>query len=444
MDDEFEFEVTDLRTGRRVEHTVPLLPSRPPASGRADVPPEQTGARVVAPGWLRERWANRRTLGAVGTLAALIVIAALVLATVPNSQATLRALLHLPTPGTSAAVGAGTFYATRTVPWGRLLSDGQQLAPLRDPDGADLFQFNLTRGTHMLRYDAPPFPSLTCRVSVPASPHDTCPLASGPVLIRGSVPGAMAERTLDMGVSLDRLPHDEQVLLVKAAGSALSQQVGMTQGLAGDHYLASDGTVASAPGPFHGALVYTLNLDTNRIAPNMPPKCVTLCEFGVYGPAQGYWPVKAHVTVSWRYTFADGATATSLGVPQAVASSDILVALQVMWKGQWQVTLATRGEALCGFAFSAVSAVGGSASGIVGQPTSGMATGGQNLADGCFIDLSSGPEGGGTYLLYRFGLLLAVNAPARQWFPTLPQANAHEQALAHQMAQPLYPWQLSP
>jgi hypothetical protein len=281
---------------------------------------------------------------------------------------------------------------------------------------------------------------LTCRVSVPANPHDTCPLTNGPVLIGGTAPGAMAERTLDMGTSLDELPPDQQLMLTKVAGGALSSAVGTAQGLVGDHYLADDGTVASAAEPLQATLLYTLNLDANRASPSTPPQCVTFSDFGDTGPDQGYWPIEAHVVVSWRYTFADGSTATAPGIGQAVAPSDTLIELDVTWNGQWQVTLAPQADSLCQFAMEAFANSDRATAGTGVQQTASSATSGTNPADGCFIALSTADatgaiQGPAAYMLYRFGLLLTVNTQARQLFPMLPQANAHEQALAQQMGQ---------
>jgi len=44
------------------------------------------------------------------------------------------------------------------------------------------------------------------------------------------------------------------------------------------------------------------------------------------------------------------------------------------------------------------------------------------------------PSGPVALVLYRAGVLLAVNDLARKWYPMLPQASAHERALASAVA----------
>jgi len=43
------------------------------------------------------------------------------------------------------------------------------------------------------------------------------------------------------------------------------------------------------------------------------------------------------------------------------------------------------------------------------------------------------PATKGAYFLYRFGVLLAVNNQAHQYFPDLPLADAYEQGIAQQI-----------
>ncbi len=46
-------------------------------------------------------------------------------------------------------------------------------------------------------------------------------------------------------------------------------------------------------------------------------------------------------------------------------------------------------------------------------------------------------------VLYRAGVLLAVNDQAHTWFPTLPLASAHERALAQAVAPAVFPTALA-
>jgi hypothetical protein len=46
-------------------------------------------------------------------------------------------------------------------------------------------------------------------------------------------------------------------------------------------------------------------------------------------------------------------------------------------------------------------------------------------------------------VLYRAGVLLAINDQAHTWFPTLPVATAHERALAQAVTPAVFPTALA-
>jgi hypothetical protein len=437
MDDEFEVEVTDLRTGQRVEQPAPAptsASSQPAADEDGKTLDVEAGARPAAPAqaskpWLSQ-WASPRARGALVALSAVLLVGVVVLASVPNSRATLNTLLHVPTPTPTAALDpyAGTFFATQTAPWGVLFADGKPAQTVATQPGPWTLSFTLPRGRHTLEYRAAPFPTLMCVVSVPADPSDTCPLTTDTQL-GPQVP--VGERIVDMGVTLDRLPQDQWQMLVSAVELAVATTTKSTTGEVGDHYLATDGRVQVAQTAFQATLVYTLNQDANRVAPNVPPECATLCNLDGGGPDPTAWGVEAHVVVSWRYAFADGQTGDGPGLPGTPA--DILVGVDVSWNGAWLAALPDQGYLLCGLATAVV----------VGSNNASMRAGDDpNVADGCFVGLtttdSNGtPVAGEAQLLYRFGAVLAVNAQAHQEFPALPLTSAHERALAQQMAQAL-------
>src|SRR5258707_1349735 len=174
MDDDFELEVTDLRTGRTLPAATDSASASPPAAGAfhwVGAPPLGTAWK---PAGARPPSGTRRLRAAVVVAAALLVTV-LLLGSVPDSRTSLGALLHLPTPTPTAplAFGADQFSAVNGVPWGVLRSDGKQVA-LSQAQTA--FVFSLPRGRHTLEYRAEPFPVLRCVVSVPQAASDTCPL----------------------------------------------------------------------------------------------------------------------------------------------------------------------------------------------------------------------------------------------------------------------------
>src|SRR5258706_12575551 len=174
MDDDFELEVTDLRTGRTLSHATNSASASPPA-----VPAENVRqAELLGTAW--RPWGPRppsgaRRLGAAMVVAAVRLVTVLLLGNVPASRTSLGALLHLPTPTPTAplAFGADQFSAGNGVPWGVLRSDGKQVA-LSQAQTA--FVFSLPRGRHTLESRGEPFSALRCVVCVPLSLLGTCPL----------------------------------------------------------------------------------------------------------------------------------------------------------------------------------------------------------------------------------------------------------------------------
>jgi hypothetical protein len=459
VDDEFEVEVTDLRTGQRVEQPAPV-PTVVPQQQAGDEDDEALYADADAqpnmlpsmlPRWaqrlratqLARQWTSPRARSALVALAAVLLVGVVVLASVPNSRATLGTLLRVPTPTPTATLDplAGTFFAAQTVPWGQLRADGQPVQTIPTNIGPRSVSFSLPRGRHTLAYDAAPFPMLRCVVSVPADLHDTCPMADPSLIESQGVPAG--ERVLDMQAAFDRLPQDQQLALLKVAESAITDPTNMASGDAGDHYVAADGSVRVASEPFQATLVYTPNLDDNRATPNLPPQCVTLCDLNGGGPDQTAWTIEAHIIVSWLYTFADGQTVRGPGFASgfALMPSDTLVALDMTWNGSWHAQLVDQGGQLCGLTMQALANSGAT----VGTNSTSMRGGGDaNQADGCFVgedttNSNGTPVAAEAQLLYRFGAVLAVNAQAHQEFPALPTANAHEQMLTQQMAQETSP-----
>jgi hypothetical protein len=257
------------------------------------------------------------------------------------------------------------------------------------PQGA---AFHLARGRHTLKYRADPFPTLACRVSVPASRDDTCPLAQGPYSdFSWIVPDAPATRLLDLQAKIDRLPT-----------ASVEQYDGVS--------------------------------------------CVTLCTAtGIFAAssAQG-WAVLAPVTLTWRYTTPAGHVVLADGPALPIGEAPYnVIWLRVGWsQGDWQTPTAVFGASetdpvICPTGAHALNVVQLlSTEGRDYQwPVVASTTEVGCLYAGSKVDsVSSNPVGPMALVLYRAGALIAVNRQAHQIFPTLPVASDHERILATAVA----------
>jgi hypothetical protein len=227
--------------------------------------------------------------------------------------------------------------------------------------------------------------------------------------------------------------------------------------LAGERYMAADGSLAVASGPRTAAPVYTLNEDPARAAAALPQTdggafCATLCVFAPTAspPTDADphdWLIKAHVVFGWRYATADGQPAGEFTEPAtADAPLDDLITLGVQWDGGWRA--AFRGVqasdllcALVGNFAAVVLPAGEGGPGLVGPslyapPPPLVRAEGCELAYAPAVVGAAPTPSSAAIVLYRFGVLLAANDVARAAFPFLPAADADEQALA-QAIQPI-------
>jgi hypothetical protein len=474
-----------LAAGRAVASTT--QPVRTPAAGEQDLELEVTdlpsraslASGLVASAWrapvrltralqrtavqqaraaLPRQWVRRRLIGAAVAGGALLLTLVIVLNVPVSGQSLLGVVLHLfpTTPPTPAlAPGEDTFFAQSTVPWGRLLVDGRRLAPAEIIEAAQPLTFELPRGTHTLEYQAAPFPTLRCQVSVPSTPADTCPLVDPS---QSNPDFTSAARILDFRAVPDRLPSNQLAALVQAANAVVSAQPTSTAVLPGERYVAADSSLAVATTPLVATLTVAINEDpSNSTASGTGTPCATLCIADPSGQGSGAasepaaWVVWAHVVLSWRYSTTGGQVlipsapaAPAPSVETAIVPEDPSVALEVLWDGHWAVTLSATGVAdLHAMACQYAGTLFESLMAATSQPSetgwSGEVLAASVPAAGCLARLQptrgdGTPVGTPAYVLYRFGVVLAANARARAFFPDLPVADAYEQALASRIA----------
>jgi hypothetical protein len=334
------------------------------------------------------------------------------------------------------------------VPWGQLVIDGKPGPDVRGsaikqdaqgaPQGA---AFHLARGRHTLEYRADPFPTLACRVSVPASTSDTCPLAH--VLdFSFLVPDAPATRFLDLQATIDHLPRasvDALATTTQSYLTSLAKALPFGTLAVGDHYLDAAGQLAQARSAWRITPQFRLDSSVEQFD---GVTCVTLCTApDVFGDSSAVgWAVLAPVALTWRYTTPEGQQAMPDGpaIPLGAVPYEVIW-LRVEWsEGVWQTPTAVLGASqtdpvLCPMGAHALNVLQAASTVALPYqwPTSASTAELGCLFAGSDTDPTTGnPTGRMSLVLYRAGALIAVNAQAHQILPTLPLASLHERALA--------------
>ena len=410
------------------------------------------------------RTMRRRLLVTVGcALALVLAVSGLLLSTQPDPRAALGSLVGLPTATSTAPLplGASLFFVEHRVPWGVLSVDGKRnealditqvqggSAPLNDP-----LSFVLARGRHQITYNAPPFTPLRCVVSVPAAPRDTCPLAQPDDQTRRVIGSA---RILDLSATVDHLPALPMADLVVAATQAIGISTPPVAASTGDHYLGPDLQTHT----FTQDMKVSLFREPWQGAPLAPLSgCQFLCPAiqadGMPEPT-GVWRVTAEVREGYHYVpVSTGAAPLADGPLFWMAIADTpaqgspidSVSLDVTWDGAWHVKIETSNEPLCqahvcqALVCQAASAVlanyqGASSGPAATVPQFGPMVPAADQADGCAQSIQmmnpDGTKGATAAILYRFGVVLTLDAASRALFPQAPQADAAEQALAQQI-----------
>lgn len=440
--DDFVAEVSDLRSRQGV--------AAPPSTRGLFVP-------------LTRRQRNVRL---VALLCSILLALTVVMGAFPGLRTQALGLIPglVKTPTPPLALGADLFYLLPNPPGVVVTLDGRVVAPMPTPEnGAPL---RLARGAHVFRWrsDQYPLKPLSCRVSVPHAPTDSCPLVSRELLpvglanLRGNVIGMHESLgALDSDPAAARLPTAIQLVLDTLRSTAIIQP--------GERYFVAQ------PGQSGAAVVATQPLRAIRTVqffddPSFPEPCIldqpaVPCRFigqdcgqlctilgvpripAVIGPP-GTWMVAATVHTVWSYETLGGQVVAQ-DIPEPITVQ--LAVLRITWDGAgWHVAPLTghvpgfdiADDAACDSARFAISQTA-SWSFMVENPPPGATAqfaSDTTLSDGCVAVLN---QGGPAVFLERFGVLLTVNDAAVNPTDNLSVADAAERQLAQRLMASLSP-----
>ena len=392
------------------------------------------------PGVRLPRAGGRVAALAASALLVAVVAVGLFLHTTSNPVGAISTLLRLatPTPSATFAPGANVVYFSNGAPWGTLTLDGKRLPAADLTGGGD----TVSRGRHHLIYQARYFPSVDCYFSAPASVSDTCRSDISDAAVQFLLGHGQA-RVITLGSTGATIQREQLAALTLLANAQLQAQTLTTTIAPGERYVDDHGQVAVASAPLQFTM--TLALDDSN-APAQGPDaggsfCAQFCpdpSFQAGGaPAPRGWSVRVGVTALWTITDDAGNRLTSPGYQAGQPYPEVTPALAEidLTSGGWRISglEGLSASAVTNAAFSTLSIAMDGPSGSGGGYGATLGLGRDPLV-GCVVDVSLNDTGNGggpsAHLLWRFGVLLAVDANARKVFPQMPVATAAEQALA--------------
>ena len=358
----------------------------------------------------------------IAEIAAVLVVALLATALLVNRAGLFNGLAFGPTPLKTAA---GAVIFTHSVAWGRLTLNGKTIGVTTTAE-TPLY---LPRGQNTLVYQADPWPTLSCTISAPASPDDTCPLRLPDPTYSGP---SFSGRAVDLGATPQHLPAAQRDALVSATQHALDDNVTIAQILPGDHFITTEGTAATVTQTFNMTLGFQAS--ASAINPDINP-CSPFCTLP-NAPDDGAAHWITTPANRWQYSWHNGQLITVLQGPRSDGGA--AVAMAVMWTGAWQVTIETTNlpalacNALILSDLSMPAPNVGFGIGCIEHRSS------LPLADGMLIPVTFSGNASGSptetaNILYRAGVLLAVDANAHYLYPSLPSPSAHELAIARSL-----------
>ncbi len=351
----------------------------------------------------------------------------------------------------------------------------------------------LARGRHKIMWQAGPFLPLSCVISVPPQANEQCPyessgfytdapssrlIAFSATMADLPAPQQVALKKAIQG-TLDTLQATEMVqpgeAYAYAAGSGLVTTRIATEPLEATLHVTLDTNAAAKR---------SCNDGYSDVCTSNGENCLQLCtntNVQVMQTKNGLtWDITALYYNTWTYTTRYGQTVAQ-NQPDSTSPAvgqDHSIELHVTWDSKgWHVSTHSYTGVLyftpgltfanvpassnpvapaCSSIHNLVNATDAPNYGVYGTPSSGAVaygttqsnppinvdwgyTVGTNEAAGCLGVVVPAPNSDGmpvnfkqprAYFLYRFGVLVAVNALAHKYFPGVPMADGYEQGVA--------------
>lgn len=370
-----------------------------------------------------------------------------------------------PAPTATSNPNINQFFIQGIPPWGQLYLDERVVQVVSNE-----MPLLVGRGHHLFLVLAPPFQPLSCTVSVPIEPTDTCHYTRADMQVSNTW-------MLTFHESLATLPIAQRQALIQATQTTLNEQQSTTLVQLGEQYLflGTPGLVNIATQPLHATLHFHLLVPalidssclwvdetTNPACATQIRECLLFCTVPYMATLPGAttsWLVQVAFRASFDYANTRNTivAANQPDMKPDPTASPALVTLGITWDGShWHVRII--GPAIpAGNPLACVSAENNITQNLFQQAESTFSgfslqfVASSTPADGCLLALLLLPNTNGTastssafatspnaYFLYRFGLYLAVNDMAHLLWPQIPMADSYERGLAQKMAAPLF------
>lgn len=381
-----------------------------------------------------------------------------------------------PTPTPTLVPGSNLFYVQTSPGWGTIAIDGHAQKHLPADPSVDS-PLALSAGTHDIAWNAAPFVTQHCTLIVPPSVNEEKCLQNDPVQVQKGHYAGLHAFVITFSASMTNLPTSQHDALIKAAQTVLDALSASDTVQPGEHYAslssANNQYIATATAPLNATIHF--QLDTNQASSNTcqgevymgvtscsfnGQDCHIFCPLDTSSPVQSgtSWDVMGVVNVSWTYSTLNGQVIAGNQPDEADnLGNEFLMPLYITWNGaQWHVSTRPNpnAESFVGSSPYCIPAVNfANNNQYIGTniPTDGSTqsiswsgASDSNGAAGCLLEATAVQGSNETpvanpkplfHCLYRFGVLLTLDAAAQRSFPEFPKATSYEQSIAQQIAQ---------
>ncbi len=446
-----------------------------------DEPDAADDRSLPSPGKRKPRFSlRRRRLSLILLNGLLILTVLLILGNTTPVRNLVGSTFFPPTPSPTPTLvpGVDLFYIRLSPIWGRLTIDGR---PTPLPTIAIDPPLRLARGRHLLVWQAPPFLTQRCTVSVPNDyATDTCHYNDTARF------GAETAWVITFRESLATLPTDLRNALLQTTQATLDALQSSDTVRPGEHYTlapndpacrntSQNQCSATATQPLKATLSFRLDANgasnESCIDPQQPPctlfsqDCRLFCtnSLALAGPGQ-VWDASAPVESLWTFATMSGQVLardvpdnSSWDYATGGTMDESLIPLRITWDNLgWHVVVpADLSSEISGYSgyFDPVCAAAVEKLSFLPPPVNAnweavdiqwQFASGPQRASGCLAAGSPQPSGLFTptpthapqpvvFCLHRFGVLLLVNStlPSVNW--SFPLANSYEQQVARQL-----------
>jgi hypothetical protein len=439
------------------------LPEETEAAGRLRT---SRGKARIAPPFL-EKWLFRRQftprqrlLQVAAITGSVVLIALIVLAGSANTRNALITGIvgRQPTPTPTLFPGTDLFYIQGSPAWGHASLDGHVLSRL--PIIGKDQPLRLTRGNHIVRWNADPFQPQTCLIAIPALVGSNSCVSHQVAQLKPNLFASI----ITFSESLDSLPENQFQALTRATQMAVNTLQSTEMVLPGEQYIdiQSNSGTATASEQMRATLNFQLDIAlastatcVSTLGRSVIPSCQDCRRFCTApdqvfpaSPTNQAWSVLALISATWKFTTLDGHIVEQA---QPDSTDEHFIELQITWDGKnWHVKVPVStlenpvvGNPICESAQQEIGTNGyfGATGGNVEEAVFWQQFVSEtNLAAGCLAvgapqqSTADQPHLPVAYLLYRFGVVVAGNQAAYRYWASQPLADTYEQHLIQQMA----------